>query len=285
MQRDRHAQLAAVGRRRRRLRQVRCAAAGIALWAASAVAAQMLSIPLGGPPKVRPSPNAALLGAPADIAAAVAGKGRPSAMRSLDASRHPVEVLEYLGLSRGVRVLVVERDLGYYGEIIGAAVGPDGRVTELISPAAMQDPATRSRLSDAISLAPSLSLLAAVPATARLAPGSFDFVLLHLALGRLASTAGVQTDDITPFLQKLFAAVRPGGIVGVVDGGAADDDDAVATTSTDAASVRRDFARAGFVLDSEGHVRGDDDGGVQPAPGTAAAVDPRRFILKFRKPE
>lgn len=250
----------------RRLRRCHAAVVALALLAPAALPAQ-ISIPLGGPKKVKPSPNANLLGAPVDVAAAVAARGRPGPMRELDESAHPVEVLDYLGLTRGVRVLVVERDLGYFGAIIGAALGPDGRVTELVPPTAMQDPAIRATMSDAISLAPSLSILAAAPLTARLTPASLDLVLLYRT-PLLANPAAA-------FFAKLFAAVRPGGIVGVVGGGA-DEGDAPAG---DAAGVIRDVTHAGFVLDSSGHIRGDD--GV----AADAAGDRRRYILKFLKPE
>jgi predicted methyltransferase len=261
----------------------------LAFCGASAVGAQMVSIPLGGPRPERPSPNATLLGAPAEIAAAVAEKGRPPAMRRLDDTYHPSEVLEFLGLSRGVRVLVVEHDPGYYGAIIGAAVDGGGRVVELIRPAAMQDPAIRALVSEGISLAPSLSLLATVPAEARLAPDSFDFVLLNFAIDHLLSGAadpGVRDADVGAFAGKLFAAVRRGGIVGIVDGARADDDRRDAMAENDAGSIKRAFASAGFLLDSEGRVRsGGNDENVRSVDHAGAPVAPRSFILRYRKPE
>lgn len=267
------------------LRRARHAVAGIALLAASSLGAQIVSIPLGVPKAPRPSPNATLLGAPADIAGAVAARARSRTARSLDEVNHPVDVLEFLGLSRGVRALVIERDLGYFGEIIGAATSPGGTVTELVPPAAMQDPATRAAMSDAISLAPGLTPLPASPATARFAPGGLDFVLLYRAADRLsaAATADARHAEVAAFIQKLFAAVRPGGIVGVVDDAAAPGNAEAATGS--AASFKRDFARAGFILDTSGHLRGDDDADSEAVPAAGAAVSPGRFILKFRKPE
>ena len=254
----------------------RCRCLGAAALVAFAVsgpaAAQMISIPLGGPRPERPSPNAALRGAPADIAAAAADRGRPAAMRGLDEAYHPAEVLAYLGLSRGARVLVVERDPGYYGEIVGAASG--GSVTELVPADAMRLEPVRATLSDDVALAPRLGLVAGTPATAHFAADSFDLVVLHLAYDRWSAPAAARS-DIPPFVRLLFAAVRAGGIVGVVDGGHTDDDPPGAAVP-DAADVKRVFTRAGFVLDNEGRVRGDDSGGAGDTP---------RFILKFRKPE
>lgn len=198
-------------------------------------------------------------------------------MRNLDDARHPVEVLDFIGVVRGLRVLVVERDPGYFGEIVGAALGDGGRVTELIDPAAMTDTA-RAALSDAIGVAPALAPLVASPATVRLAPGSFDLVLLYRAGDRgPAMAAGDERRDMAPPAGQLFAAVRPGGIVGVVARPVPADDGEAAG----GAEIERTFAAAGFVLDRAGRVRGGDRG---DQPGSTAD-EPRLVILRFRKPE
>ena len=45
---------------------------------------------------------------PAQIAAAVAAPDRSASMRELDASRKPVQVLEFLGLKRGDHAICLE---------------------------------------------------------------------------------------------------------------------------------------------------------------------------------
>jgi predicted methyltransferase len=195
-------------------------------------------------------------------------------------------VLTFLGLSNGVRAFVVERDPGYFGAIIGAAIG-NGRVTELLPPAALQDPAARAAVSTDIGLAPGLTPLVVAPAAVRLASASLDFVLLDLALDRLSSATApdARAADIAAFIQKLFSAVRPGGIVGVVgDPAPSDDTRADAATGSAATKVRRDFVRAGFILDNAGRLRGD-YGSSESVAAADDPVTPPRFILKFRKPE
>ena len=54
----------------------------------------------------------------------------------LDANRKPAEVLAWLGLERGDRVLDYFTGGGYWTEIIARAVGPEGRVTGWNPPAA-----------------------------------------------------------------------------------------------------------------------------------------------------
>ncbi len=243
----------------------------------ASTAAAQISIPFGGPTKPRPSPNATQVGAPVDVAAAVAAPGRSAAMRTLDDGCHPVEVLGFVGLVRGFRVLVVERDPGYFGTIVGAALSPDGKVTELVDAAVMASPATRAALSDAVGLAPNLALLVASTAV-RLTPNSFDLVLLYRAGNRAAAVAGGQSAAIAA--DKLYAAVRPGGIVGVVEHLPPAD----GRSATDGAvTIERRFTAAGFVLDRSGRVRGADDT-TEPAladHGNGASM----VIFRFRKPE
>ena len=226
-----------------------CLAAAALALLPSALPAQIISIPFGGPKKEKPSPNADLLGAPADVARAIADKAREPALRDLDETRHPAEVLAYFGLTRGQRVLVVETPLpGYWAELIGAAMG-SGRVTELVAPATMTTPALAASLSAAVALAPNMSLLTATPAAARLAPASLDFVLLDDAAGIEVAAA---------VLPKLAAAVRPGGTVGVIGG-------------RDPVAIAKAFGAAGFVLDRSGQLR-------DAPPGAAA-------IQQFHKPD
>src|SRR3954464_8423192 len=66
--------------------------------------------------------------APADVAAGVAAPGRPKDRVDLDEGRKPAEVLRFMGLKRGDRVLDYFAGTGYYSEIMAKAVGPKGLV-------------------------------------------------------------------------------------------------------------------------------------------------------------
>src|SRR5688572_21993406 len=66
---------------------------------------------------------------PADVAAAVAAApARTEANVKLDEGRKPAEVLNHLGLQKGMRVLDMFGANLYWAEIIAPAVGPDGFV-------------------------------------------------------------------------------------------------------------------------------------------------------------
>lgn len=262
---------------------------GVALVAAliaGTADAQFVSIQLGGPHPAKPSPNRSLLGAPADVAAALAGRGRPAAMVRLDQSRRPAEVLAFLGLSQGARVLVIEADSGYYSEIIGTALGTSGHVTTLVPPAELKDPARRAVLSDLTARVPGLLIVANDPAKMRLSPDSFDFVLLHLVYHELHALSAGET---AVFLQSIFTALRPDGIAGVVDYDAVPGRDvhpAAGLGRIGAAVVQSDFRRAGFVLDSGSDLLANAaDDRSKPVQDIDDPAHADRFVLRFRKPE
>ncbi|MGZ8407091.1 MAG: hypothetical protein ACXWVJ_03590, partial [Caulobacteraceae bacterium] len=117
---------------------------------------------------------------PADVTSALSPVGRPPAYVALDEVRRPFEVLSFLGLNQGDRVLDYDAGGGYYTEIIAKAVGPRGLVLCWIRPAfAARDRVQaahariRQRASNALFIAP--------PDTALSLPAaSFDAALLHL---------------------------------------------------------------------------------------------------------
>jgi hypothetical protein len=69
----------------------------------------------------------------ANIAAALAAPARPAADRPRDATSKPAEVLSFLGLERGMRVLDMNAATGWYTEILARVVGLTGHVIALVS--------------------------------------------------------------------------------------------------------------------------------------------------------
>ena len=185
------------------------------------------------------------------------------------------------------RVLDVEADTGYYSEIIGTAVGAGGHVTTLVPSAERSDPARRAALADLLARVPGLSVETDDAANDRLPPASVDFVLLHLAYhARRARSAG----EAAAFLQNISRALRPGGIVGVVDYAAlagGDIHQAADLGRIDEAVVLGDFRRAGFVLDDETSLLRNAADDRAPLRFERWMIPPRadRFVLRFRKPD
>ena len=230
-------------------------------------------------------------GSPPGIVPAVAMTDRPAEARALDATRKPVEVLKFLGLKRGDRVLDVMTGRGYYAEIIGNAIGSKGRVIAEEPPMFVDDK-SRVKFAELVKRVPNVRVLEAMPGAIDLPASSIDFTLMHLVYhDAYWASEKYKFPAIDPdaMLKRLYAATAPGGIVGVVDHAAAAGGDTRAVVDKlhriDPAVVKADFARAGFVLEAESdllRVPGDDHSKMIFDPAIKGKTD--RFVMRFRKP-
>jgi predicted methyltransferase len=125
------------------------------------------------------------------------------------------------------------------------------------------------------------------------APASFDFALLHLIYHDLyweSAQYHYPHCDPDEVLKRLYAAMKPGAIVGVVDHVADPNGDTRATVDKlhriDPAVVKADFKRAGFELVKESPLlmTGQDDHS-KLVFDAAVRGKTDRFIFKFRKPK
>jgi len=236
------------------------------------------------------APASLVQAAPANVAAAVASTARPDAARALDASRKPSQVLPFLGLEAGDRVLDFMAGSGYYTELMAKAVGPKGSVVAFEPPNFLDDKG-RAEWAKLRERAPNVSVLEQMPNDMALPASSFDFALLHLNYHDLywESTQykfpRVEPDAV---LKKLYAAMKPGAVVGVVDhvGKPGDTRQIVDKLHRiDPATIKADFARAGFVLDGESdmlRMPSDDASKLVFDPAVRGKTD--RVVYRFRKP-
>jgi len=235
---------------------------------------------------------ASLAAEPADVAAAVAAAGRSAEHRALDEVRRPVEVLTWLGLERGDRVLDHFTGTGYYAEIMAGAVGAHGAVFGTNPPHFMGNERIRAALAGVRGRSANAAFYAMPVASPAFPPDSFDFVMLHLVYhDAYWENEGFGLPRIDPdvLTRALYAATRPGGIVAVIDHVAAPGRDTraevEATHRIDPAVIRADFERAGFVLDGESDLlrNPDDDRSVNVFdPSIRGRTD--RVVYRFRKP-
>ena len=230
-------------------------------------------------------------GSPPGIAPAVAMTDRPAEARALDASRKPYDVLTFLGLKRGDRVLDVMTGSGYYAEIIGNSIGSYGTVLA-VEPTVFADAASRTALAQLVKRVPNVALVEVMPADLDPPADAYDFVMMHLVYHDLYwSSAKFKFPRMDPdaFLRRLFKAVRPGGIVGVVDHAAAPGGDtrtiADALHRIDPAVVKADFARAGFKLEAESDLLANSaDDRSRSVFDAAMKGKTDRMVMRFRKP-
>lgn len=230
-----------------------------------------------------------LMTAPAEVSAsapyivtAVADPRRPEADTTRDALRHPAEILAFSGVQPGWRVADVGPGGGYYSRLFAVAVGDTGRVY------AVDRPGTTERPRAMAAVAPTYANIthltqgysgwnAGEPLDAIFISQIYhDFFLPQLAI------------DVPAANLAMFNALKPGGVVIIVDHAAPDGSDISVTESLhriDRAQVVRDFEAAGFVLDGESQVL------RNPADNRTVRVfegDIRgrtdQFALRFRRP-
>jgi predicted methyltransferase len=236
--------------------------------------------------------GAPAMGAPAKVRAAVAATAaRTPANVERDAGRKPAELLEFLGLQTGMKVLDPFGGNLYWAEIVAPAVGPKGRVT-VWQPAQFMDDKTRAAFAKFAAAHPNVSLISSPFEAPNFAVNAYDFALINLDYHDVYWTSAknkIVRMEPQPWLKRLYAAMKPGAVVGIVDHAANAGSDARVSVEAmhriDPAVVRADFKRAGFVLVGESQLlrnpADDHSLGVFDAK-IRGKTD--RFVIKFKKP-
>lgn len=237
--------------------------------------------PLIAKPTARPDP----------IAAAVASPDRSPDNVKLDESRKPAEVLKFLGLRPGLRVADPFGGNFYWAEITGRAVGPKGHVT-VWQPQQFYTQKVADAYQAVQAKQPNVWMRVSPMESPDIPAGKYDFMLINLDYHDVYwenAKRGIPRMDPDQWLKTIYAAMKPGGIVGIVDHVANPNSDARATVDKlhriDPNLIKADFKRAGFRL------VGSSDMLRNPADDHSLLVfDPKirgktdRVVLKFRKP-
>jgi predicted methyltransferase len=237
-------------------------------------------------------PLAAIAAAPPEsIAAAVAASGRTPDNVKLDESRKPAEVLSFLGLRSGMNALDLFGGNAYWAEIMAPAVGPKGHVT-VWEPTQFYGPDAKKAFEAFEAKNPNVSIVTSPFEAAALPKNYADLVMLNLNYHDTywqSEKYGIPRMEPDAFLKAVYAAMKPGGVIGVIDHAASPGGDTRATVEKlhriDPAVVKADFERAGFEF------VGSSDLLRNPADDHSLLVfDPKirgktdRFIFKFKKP-
>ncbi len=238
------------------------------------------------------SPPADRVSLEANIAAALADPARPAADRSRDATSKPAEVLAFLGVGRGMRVLDLNAATGWYTEILARVVGPTGHVIAHNHPGARALPAEDFEARYGHDRLPNVEQVFVPHNGLHLPPSSIDVVLMSMVYHDTywhSDAVDWGPIDRHALLTSLRDALQPDGIVGVVDHYAAAGSDPAATVMAthriDRAIVERDFLEAGFELAGEsGALRASDDDYSLSVFDDKVVGRTDRFVLRFKKP-
>jgi predicted methyltransferase len=225
---------------------------------------------------------------PADLLTA---PGRTASDRARDESRKPVEVLGFLGVKKGDAALDYGAGGGYYSELLVRVVGTKGTVTAWDGGQFKGGEPLAAKWVSITTRHPNVRI-SKQPIDAFSAPAkSFSFALLHLVYHDLYwenEAEAMPRRDPDKLVKSLYAAMKPGGIVGIVDhAGPAGDTRAIvnATHRIDPAVVRADFERAGFKFVAQSTVlRSTTDDKAKDVFQQDIFGKSDRFIFKFMKP-
>jgi predicted methyltransferase len=243
-----------------------------------------LSLLVGMPATASPAPAGSL-------AAAVAAPDRKPDNAKLDQGRKPAAVLQYLGLKPGMKVLDLFGANGYWAEIMVPVIGAKGHDT-VWTPAQFFNEKAKAYTAGYAAKHPNVSFITSPFEAPDLPKNYADFVILNDNYHDTYwqnDKYKIPKMDPGAFLKAVYAAVKPGGVVGVIDHIANKNDDTRATVEKfhriDPEVVKADFKRAGFVLAGTSDLLrnpADDHSLIVFDPKVAGHTD--RFIFKFKKP-
>ena len=151
---------------------------------------------------------------PAGLQAAIDGPQRDPANRLRDRYRHPLETLSFFGIREDMTVIEISPGAGWYSEILGPLLREKGKLIL----AGSASPALRARVADQSGMLGQAVLLDFRPPDFSLksdptqTPQGADMVLTFRNVHNWISAGTVQT-----VFAGMFRAVKPGGILGVVE--------------------------------------------------------------------
>lgn len=223
---------------------------------------------------------------PAYITAAVADPARPAADTARDPFRKPVDMMVFAQVKPGEKVLELIPGGGYFERIFSVAIGPSGHLYEAIPTLGAADASPKSNGVAANPHYGNITEISMNSGAAMAANAPYDLIWtsqnyhdLHLTRLHL---------DIAALDKELFNALKPGGVMVIVDhaaelGSGTRDTDKMHRIDEDL--VKKEMKAAGFVLEDESMVL------RNPADThTLLVFDPAirghtdQFVLRFRKP-
>ena len=224
--------------------------------------------------------------------AALENPGRTDADRARDAGRKPAEVLEFIGIAPGMDVLDMFSGGGYYTEMLSHVVGSSGSViahsNEVYAKFVGEEATNRyanGRLAN-------VRVFMAENDALQLPDEAFDAAMMILAyhdIYYVDPENGWPKIDGPALIAELHDALRPGGILGLVDHYAAAGSPAETGNTLhriDPQIVVDELVSAGFVLDAQSDVlRNPEDDHSQHMGSPEIRGNTDRFVMRFRKPD
>jgi predicted methyltransferase len=226
-----------------------------------------------------------------EVASAVAGSGRTADNVKLDEGRKPAEVLEFFGLRKGMRVIDMFGANLYWSELMAPVVGPRGRIT-IWQPSQFNNDERRKNFATFAKRQKNVSMISSPFEAPNLEVNAYDFMIMNLDYHDVYlenEERKIVRMDPDQWLKTLYAAMRPGATVGIMDHVALPNGDTRGTVAKlhriDPEIIKADFQRAGFELTGvRNFLRnpGDNHALIVFDPKVRGKTD--RVVYRFRKP-
>ena len=210
--------------------------------------------------------------------AVIASPVRTDQDRRMDASRHPLEFLPFTQVKPGMQVLDVSTGGGYTTQLLALAVGSTGKVYA-------QTPQPGATITKRLADQPQANILLVTrPFEDPVPDGAPKLDLITIVLNY--HDISYLPVDRAKMNQRLFAALKPGGRLVIVDHSARAGTgiaDGKTLHRIDEAVVLAELKQAGFVLDAEGSfLRNPADTRTESSNNPTIPTD--KFALRFVKP-
>ena len=208
----------------------------------------------------------------------IASPVRTDQDRRMDAARRPAELLTFTEVRPGMQVLDIAAGGGYTAQLLALAVAPGGKVWA-------QSPQPGATITKRLADQPQANFVLVkrpfddpVPEDAP----KFDLVTIVLNYHDISYLPV----DRAKMNQRLFAALKPGGRLVVIDHSAQAGTGITAGRTLhriDEALVQAEFLQAGYVLDAQGNfLRNAADTRTESSNEPKVPTD--KFVLRFAKP-
>lgn len=238
----------------------------------------------------RPSSSAIVQPSTADTA--LKNPQRRPADRTEDDRRQAAAVLDYFGIEPGMVVLDLYSGGGYYSELLSYLVGPTGRVVAHNNTPYLTVAETELAERYRDGRLPNVEQLVAENNELELPTQRFDAVLMIKAYHDVYfvdEEHGWARIDRAVFLAEIYAAMKPGAVLGIVDH--------VALPGTppetggtlhriDPELIKRDMAEAGLVYEGQSDIlRNPSDDYSRNVFDESVRDHTDRIVMRFRKPQ
>ena len=182
--------------------------------------------------------------------AALASPDRPAEDKARDAARKPVEVVEFLGIGSGMTVVDVLAGGGWFTEVLSGAVGSTGHVISQAGPRMLQmqggavAEAAKKRAERLGNVEVSFENVDALGLNA-----TADAAVTAMNLHDVYNFGGEEA--ALNFVKGVFAALKPGGVFGVIDHTGIAGQNNNELHRIEPAIAKRLLEAAGFVIEAE----------------------------------